>query len=368
MTVTQKPVALAIDAGFGLMKFTRPDETGTPVPDCFRSIALDATEGDGLDGPGSSRDAMLVEYNDKQYVVGRDIRQAMVTHEFGRDMTDRYYESDVYHALMRGALAYMGVTHIDVLVLGLPLNHFKNARNSELEKQYTGTVRISKDRQVSIDKVIVHPQPLGGFLSLGKHLSGINAAAAKYPNAQLPKLSTPAALADLNVLVVDPGEYTLDWLIMTPTGPQTRVSNANSDAGRYRVIREALKLLSSKVGRPLGPSFAADVDEALRTGRKIRIGGVAYSLDGEDFKDVVTKAVADPVRKMLEELRGWDDRVDLVVVLGGEPRDVAAAIQHERPNLPLYCAPVDGEHASVYSNLLGFQDYAVAIAKKNAGK
>lgn len=72
---------------------------------------------------GANRDVVHVVFNDREYLVGKEIRDEMIGNDFGRDMTDAYYDSAVYHSLMRGALIYMGEKRIDSLCLGLPMNH-----------------------------------------------------------------------------------------------------------------------------------------------------------------------------------------------------------------------------------------------------
>jgi len=221
-------VALAIDAGFGLVKFTRRSSDGGAECDFFPSIALDAEAGEdnGADS-GLRRDALNVEYDGRRYVVGKHVRDEMVANDFGRDMTDAYYDSRVYHALMRGALGYMGEERINTLVLGLPMHQYENKdRVNTLQDSYTGEIEISPGRSVQIDRAVVHPQPFGGYINLGSRLNEINAVLAQYPDSGIAALKSQKDLASLNVLIVDPGAYTLDWLLMTPTGANRKVSSA----------------------------------------------------------------------------------------------------------------------------------------------
>jgi PRTRC genetic system protein D len=357
-------VALAIDAGFGLVKFTRRSSDGGAECDFFPSIALDAEAGEdnGADS-GLRRDALNVEYDGRRYVVGKHVRDEMVANDFGRDMTDAYYDSRVYHALMRGALGYMGEERINTLVLGLPMHQYENKdRVNTLQDSYTGEIEISPGRSVQIDRAVVHPQPFGGYINLGSRLNEINAVLAQYPDSGIAALKSQKDLASLNVLIVDPGAYTLDWLLMTPTGANRKVSSAASDAGRHRVIRAVHEIIQAELGRPVGSAHFPRIDDAIRGGRSIRIGGRLIDLGTPVYKNAIEKAVEDPVRQLLEGLRGMDDLIDLIAVMGGEPRDVANAIKRERPYLPVFCAAEsDGQNSSMYSNLMGFQSYAKAI-------
>jgi plasmid segregation protein ParM len=366
-----EPIVRAIDAGFGVMKFTRratQEEAGQAkngvVFDSFLSLTLDATGDQAAVANARTRDTVLVDYNGSSYEVGKGVEHALVASDFGRDMTDAYYDSDVYHALMRGALTYMKEDEIDTLVLGLPMNHYqKKARVASLQAHYTGKIELGQGRSVMIDKVLVHPQPFGGYVSLGHDLDGINAALKQYPECGITPLKAASDLSKLNILIVDPGEFTLDWLLMTPGGHAERVSSAAGDAGRHRILREIHALVEKKLERPLGASFVTDLDRALRNKEPIRIGGRLFDLSGPEFTSAITKAVEDPVRQLLESLRGADDRIDFIAVLGGSPEEVANALRKARPFLPLYCPSSGrGQASSMFANLKGFQEWGEAAA------
>ena len=211
----------------------------------------------------------------------------------------------------------------------------------------------------------MHPQPFGGYISLGHDLPGINKALKRYPECGVQEIQSVSELADMNILIVDPGEYTLDWLLMTPGGHAQRVSSAAGDAGRHRVLREIHDIVEAKLERPLGPSFVTDIDRALRSKQPVRIGGRSFDLTGPEFEAAISKAVEDPVRQLLESLRGADDRIDFIAVLGGSPVEVANALRKARPYLPLYCSSEGvGQNASLYANLRGFQEWAEAAPRK----
>lgn len=368
------PVARAIDAGFGVIKFTRaamPHELKIAVNgvvcDSFLSRAIDVNEDQersAVDG-GRKRDTRLVSYKNRSYEIGKDVVHATVGTDFGRSLTRDYYESDIYHALMRGALAYMEEDHIDALVLGLPMNFYENKECvSRLQNAYTGLIDLGHGRRVLVRKAIVHPQPFGGYISLGHDLKGINSALQNYPGSD--RLESIDDLGDMNILIVDPGEYTLDWLLMTPGGHAQRVSSAAGDAGRHRVLRDVYELVCKKVGRKLGLSFMTDIDEALRFKKPLRVSGVKYPLDGEDFMLAIERAVEDPVRQMLESLREADDRIDLIAVMGGSPVEVATAIKRARPHIPLYCpSEASGQSAPLFANVRGFQEWAEEVSALN---
>lgn len=316
---------------------------------------------------GRKRDTVLVAYEGRSFEVGKDVVHTIVGTDFGRSLTRDFYESNIYHALMRGALAYMGELHIDTLVLGLPMNFYENkACIKKLQDAYTGVVDLGHGRSVTIGQAIVHPQPFGGYISLGHDLAGINMAIKDYPESGLEPLKSVDDLGQMNILIVDPGEFTLDWLLMNPGGQAQRVSSAAGDAGRHRVLRDVYELVVAKVGRKLGLSFLTDIDVALRMNKPLKVGGRTFPLDGDDFKKVIERAVEDPVRQMLESLREADDRIDLIAVMGGSPAEVAAAIRRARPYLPLYCpAYATGQEAPLFANVRGFQEWSEVVATRS---
>lgn len=359
-------VSLAIDAGFGMMKFARRTPSGIEF-DCFPSAAIDvppSADEDALNAVGANRDVCRVLYEGREYLVGRDIRHEMIGNDFGRDMTDAYYDSAVYHALMRGALHYMGEETIDTLCLGLPMNHHMTAgRVDKLIAAYTGAIKLTETQTVTINNVVVQPQPFGAYVGLGKRVPALNKV---LKDAGIDEIKTPADLSAMTILIVDPGEFTLDWLLMQAGSPIMKVSNAIGDAGRHRVVRDIHKLIQDKLARPLGTSYYADIDACLRAGRKIRIAGNVFDLELPEYQELIKRSIDDPVRQLFEGLRGSEDRIDLAVVMGGWPVDVADAIKRAKPWMPVFVGNAGSDNdASIYGNLSGFQIWAEQKSKKD---
>lgn len=353
----------AIDAGFGMMKFTHATPEGIGYAS-FPSVAVPTRTRPDLPQIMASRRTTMVEYEGHTYLIGPDARHELAGQDFGRDLTDGYYQSHVYHALMRGALAFIGEPVIDVLVLGLPMDRFDHPDLIEaLKTHYQGNVQLGFNRQASIGQVIVHPQPFGGYVGLGKHIAAINAAAKRFPQAKLPTLRSPDDIRELNVLVVDSGAYTLDWLFMSPTGPVRSASAAANNAGRHRVVRRIYDQVCVEIGRKPPISFLFDIDEAERQKKPLRIDGRLFDFSETRYQLLIEEAVADSVQQMLEHLGSNIDRIDLIAVVGGEPNHVAQAISKRRPNVPLFVASHSPEFPSIYTNLAGFQEYAEAIAE-----
>lgn len=353
-------VALSIDAGFGMTKYAYRSEGAVRFA-AFPSVALPTRVRPSLPtvGPIGTGKSVLVEVSGHTYMVGPDARYELAANEFGRDLTDQYYQSDTYHAVMRAALAFMGEPHIDVLVLGLPMDRFDTpAVVDSLSNHYQGQVDLGLGKRVTIERVIVHPQPFGGYLGLGRHLGAINEAIKNYPESGLEPLQSTEEILDLNVLIVDSGAYTLDWLMMGPSGPIRSASAAANNAGRHRVVRKLYDEVASELGRKPPVSFMFDIDEAERSGKPVRLDGRLFDFKQPRYQAIIEEAVKDSVQQMREHLGAKIDRVDLIAVVGGETSHVAKAIAHAHPNIPMFVAPSNGAIPSIYTNLAGFQEYA----------
>jgi hypothetical protein len=97
------------------------------------------------------------------------------------------------------------------------------------------------------------------------------------------------------------------------------------------------------------------LNESLRNGTRFRHLGIAHNL--EIYEPVMRSAVEDLINRLIEGLKGLEDRIDLIGVVGGHPTMYAAELQKRLPYVPVFTSP-----ASIYANLRGFQ----AIAQTNA--
>lgn len=362
--------AEAIDLGFGQNKhtgWTLVDGKVTRSYHSFESIAIPSNPAEIRDLANKSRQTVDVPVGSSSYEVGPEIRTAMTGHDFGKDMTDGFYRTPVYEALMKGALRYMGLDYIRVLCLGLPINQWQMPERREfLEKKYTGEILLGEDPRtktplkVQIDKVIVRPQPLGGYLETFNHLDLINQAIerAQANGGGLEPLADTQELHDLNVLIVDPGEYTLDWLMVNRGNISPKASDAVSDAGRDRVVQAVAKHLEGKIRTSLaGLAWQSVIDECLRTGSKFKHGGRLYDL--REFEDVMREAINDPIARMFNGLQSLGDALDLIVVVGGHPELWLESLQERYPAIPSLILP-----NSMFANVQGFDLVANELARR----
>ncbi len=372
MKQTQRPLVVhSIDVGLGYVKHTKHLPDSTIGFDSFPAIAI-ASDASFLKQVGTrTRNTIDVPVVGEDgvtsnYEVGKDVQQAVIS-EFGRDVSASYYTSPIYEALMLGALRFTGAEVIDVLVLGLPVSQYLvHERRASLIEKWTRPegVDTGNGRTVVIKDVIVRPQPLGGYAESLKHLDLIDQAIQASPAATYMKKVTEARqVIDMCVLVVDPGEFTLDWLVVNKGSIVERASGAAEDAGRHRVVQAVTKALEDKVGRQLPPVAHGRINQSLLDGTPVKLSGEYHDL--AQFAGAVKTAVNDPVNKMYDGLKSVFEILDLIVVVGGHPKLYAAEVSSRFKSLPLVMLP---EGVSVMANVAGFQDIGEAAAAQMAKK
>jgi len=354
------PVVRAIDVGFGLVKLSirDGDGDGTTIIN-FPSIALPADASAVRTLGTRRRDTFDVPVNGALYEVGRDVGLAQAGGSFGRDVTDEFYRGAIYEALTKGALRYMaeaGDSRIDLLVLGLPVNQYNDAKRRDyLRDHYQGDIDVGDGKTVSVAKVVVQAQPMGGYAAIDEHFDELNAVITKTGGALEP-LPSGDALDDLAVLMVDPGEHTLDWLLIQQGSINPKASGAASDAGRHRVVRAVQESLGAELGRPLGPAVMPKVNDALRLRTKVKLSGVAHDLDR--YEPVIMSVVEDSVNRMIDGLRDAHEIIDLVVLVGGHPERYRDVLTKRFPAIPVFVMP-----DSMAANVRGFQMIGEALAE-----
>jgi len=352
------PVVRAIDVGFGLVKLSVPDGDSVEFIS-FPSMAIPADASAVRTLGTRRRDTFDVPVNGALYEVGRDVGLAQAGGSFGRDVTDEFYRGTIYEALTKGALRYMaeaGDITIDVLVLGLPVNQYNDAkRRDHLRATYEGGIDLGDGKSIKVRKVIVQAQPMGGYAALDDHLDELNQVIRSTGGALQP-LHSGEELDDLAVLMIDPGEHTLDWLLIQQGTINPRASGAASDAGRHRVVRSVQESLGADVGRPLGPAVMPRINEALRRKIPVKLSGVAHDLTR--YEPVIMSVVEDSINRMVDGLRDAHEIVDLIVLVGGHPERYRDVLAKRFPAIPVFIMP-----ESMAANVRGFQMIGEALAQ-----
>lgn len=113
-------------------------------------------------------------------------------------MHEDYTATDLWRALFLAALQGAGRERVDVLVTRLPAQQHRDPALRARLEGLVGVHHPSPGRAVRIGRVVVLPQPAGAYLDL---------------------LAAPqTALLDVfetgRTLVIDPGYYSVDWLVI----------------------------------------------------------------------------------------------------------------------------------------------------------
>lgn len=323
---------LGIDIGYSSVKLAhginaKPELLQLPV-----GAAPISKCGLAVDGEASIGAGHRVSINGEDWVAGVDPSRLA---DFVPTMDETYLTTDEYRALFYASLSAVGVETIDMLVTGLPVSHFLNAGlKSGLEKMLLGAHNIRSDLRVEVKNVMVVPQPVGAF------------AAHLVDSAMTPERVN----AGDSILVVDPGHYSLDW-VMYLNSFRMDTSGSTSEAGEV-MVRRAAEMLTESHGVRVTPSR---LQEAVMTSA----GPLVVGRHSIEFWPAMQSVAGDIVNRNLRKLRASirkvvEDRgVDRVLVTGG-----GAELFVEPLKLAFPDAVVSKVSSPVLSNARGFYQYA----------
>lgn len=321
---------IGLDIGYSSVKLaygprTKPELARLPV-----GAAPIANLNQSLSGASAIGRGHHVLLDGNEWVAG--IEPARLD-GFVPTMDASYPTTDEYRALFYAALSHVGAPRIERLVTGLPVKHFmEGSVREELTKMMTGRHHINSDLSVEVEQVMIIPQPAGAF---GAHR--MDTLTGRSPH-KVHEGDT--------VLVVDPGHYSLDWVVYHDSF-NLKSSGSTSRSGEA-VIKEAAEALSRDFGVKVR---APKLQEAvLRSDERLRAGTREL-----DFRPALEKAAADIVNSNLRTLRGTlrdveDSRgIDMVLLTGGGANLFRKALQHAFPE-----ARVISMHDSIHANARGF--------------
>ncbi len=154
-------VIRAIDVGFGHTKYVTASTDGRVDCAHFPSLAFFGHTDESTDSMGGKRRTVQVPVDGLFYEVGPDVELAADRFR-SRQLHDGYTQTPEYRAFTIGALRYMKVDTVDLLVVGLPVAQFL-AKRAALQKAMTGTFDVDRKRRIVVKKALVVPQPQGAL-------------------------------------------------------------------------------------------------------------------------------------------------------------------------------------------------------------
>lgn len=325
--MTKTKAARAVDVGYGNTKFTvgMIDQDLDSICEMFPSLTPTALQNDFSRAIGQQRDTHKVEISGETYECGKEVHLALGGGSHDRVLDENFCLSNRYLALVRAALAYMDMDEIDCLVLGLPLSTYE-AKRRPLEKLMAGEHKAGA-KTVHLHKVTVVPQPMGGFYDyVVQH--GM----------------TEAIDHEMN-LIIDPGFYTLDWVVSQGSRPIDSRSSAVNEQGASTILTAVREAIEADLRAD--PGDIMRIDEALRTGRVLRVHGTRVDL--EKYRPLIRQIADSAVNRLIAGTRGIVD-IENVILVGGATHLYRDAVKARFPNLEVHTGG-----NPVFANVRGFQ-------------
>ena len=338
----------AVDVGYANTKFTLGlNADGTAIKtDLFPSLAVRLGSRDVKVLPGADKaNGCCLIVNDKPFWVGPDVALNASGME-PRPVLDDYSRSDEYLAQLRGAFHCMlrdsGARSMVIkrLVVGLPLTTY-HSHMAALKLRCMGVHHVDasdEGRTVTVENVFVIPQPQGTLMNFA---------------------TSHAVEADSQTLVADIGGGTSDWFL----GTKKRVNLERSGSHPKGMLAccEAVAVAAEHPRWINQYNVMERIDLAIRENRShFHAAGRDWPL--AKFRAAIDAVLEESMNKMLATIKETDD-IDRIVITGGGAKAFAAVLRSKKPHLAERIKIGDDP---VYSNVLGFQLFGEAMAKRAA--
>jgi plasmid segregation protein ParM len=262
---------------------------------------------------------------------------------FAREHSDQYTHSRDWTALLHAALVLVGSRRVDILVAGLPTTDFQDkAKRAALKDRLEGVHNVRPDWQVEIARAVIVPQPHGAYAD---HLFS-RAQAGKAP-----------VTGDIVTLILDPGHYSTDWLIVENGSMRGRSSSSSLKAGR-QILVEASRDLAAAQQRRVDPER---LESAVR--RKLpslRVPGVG----DVDYRPHLERAGAAVIEQVLKEVQAsigaQRDNIHEVLLAGGGAELFEPHVKQSLPkaDLIMSASPVLANARGFWATGLGGRAHA----------
>ena len=248
-------IVRAVDVGSGNTKFVTAAAGADIRCVSFPSIAYPSSDASPSWPASERRRTVCIPVGPLFYEVGPDVGLAADTFR-AKQLHDDYIESPEYLALLRGALSMMKLSHIDLLVVGLPVALFA-VKKAALEKLMVGSHDIGGGKTVTVGKALAVAQPQGALV----HYASEHKKMATIGNEQS--------------LIIDPGSRTFDWLVARGMRLVQKQSHSFN-----RGMSDVLRILAAEITKSIGSPYRDydAIDLALRSGKSPVIYQKAYDM------------------------------------------------------------------------------------------
>lgn len=329
-------VVRAIDVGYGNTKYvTRSDGGGIHCAH-FPSLAFHTPTEQVHNGLGGLRRTVAVPGGGGFYEVGPEVELA-ATWMKARRRNDGFTETDEYRALTAGALHYMKVDTVDLLVLGLPVAQYV-IRRTQLAKAMTCAFEVGRKKTVLVKKAIVIAQPQGALLKYAAEMGAMD------------------EILDAKCLIIDVGSRTFDWLVTRGV----RVVAGQSHSVN-RGVSDILRMVAESISNETKEEYTdlEAIDLGLRTGKPIQIYQKPYELKKFDktIQNIAESAV-DMMCERIENIHSFEH----VVLVGGGAFLFKKAVKKRFPKLQ-----IKELTEPMFANVRGYQLFGERYVRENAG-
>ncbi|MFL9988475.1 PRTRC system protein D [Paraburkholderia sediminicola] len=306
-----KTSVFAVDVGYGNTKYAYRAASGTIAADMFPSLApLSASR--SLSGYGdsvlASRKVATIVIDEIEYEVGPDVALTAAYGNTGRALTNDFVLSDNYAALLAGAMHFAGVTHIERLVLGLPV-HNMHRYSDALKQRFSGDLEFGLAR-VRVDKVVVIPQPLGSLVW-----------ASSNRQKEFGR--------DSAHLVIDVGYFTTDWVYANGFTMDDKRSGG-MPGGASQIYQRIAGLLARDQDEQVDD--LERIDKALRERKPFFYYGSDIDLD--PYLEKSQPLIAGVVKEMQNNVGQLTNARSIILAGGGAPL-YASAMRKAFPRVTL---------------------------------
>lgn len=316
-------VVVGMDIGYSNLKLTYGKMGGKPVSVLRPAGAAPADRfGPRIDGKAHD-DFLHVQVGGRPFVAGVSPDRAEM---WSRTLHADYSSSESYKALFHAGLLLSGADRIERLVTGLPVSQcLDENRKAFIVAQMQGTHQVTPKRSVTVETVKVIPQPIGGLLDY--------------------VAQTNTDIGGARVLVIDPGFFSVDWVVVADQAIDRRSSGTSVSATSV-VLEEAAKLINSDFG---GGVSTEGLENAIRQART-SVLSCGQPVDIAQYIEAAAKVVTPVViSEIKKSLRANSSRFDLVLLVGGGAMFYREAVADAFPGLPI-ATPSEPE----LSNARGF--------------
>jgi plasmid segregation protein ParM len=326
--MSKKQSVRAIDVGYGNTKFVVGTAQGDVQCDHFPSLVPLAATNDLGAGLLQRRSTFVVDVNGVRYEVGKDSVIAQGANP-SRVLDPSFAKTDAYLALIRGAFCYMDTAEIGKLIVGLPVSTVKEL-GPDLERRLTGEHPIpagnGKSQIVNVHSVKALAQPLGAFFD--------------YTH----RTNTYHDMKSQMNLIIDPGFFTLDWLLCKGIKPIDSRSNAHNGG-----MSSILRVLADEIGKRFKTQISdlSLIDNALRHNKGIKVFGKEFPLD--EFKPLIQAQAKQAVSALVANVGSGVD-IENILIAGGGATIYFDAIKDAFPHHDIKIA-----RDPIYANVRGFQ-------------